>query len=361
MLNLIDNALRSPLVRMLSWPHSPESYLEFLAPKLGGHGIKATVKAVEQQTPRAVSLTLQPNHRWQGYQPGQYVTLTVSINGRRHSRCFTVSHVVAGCPVVTIQAHDKGIVSDWANDTVWKGDEVELSPAQGNFVLPAKRPSAFLFIAGGSGITPVRALVDALVAEDYQGQVDILYYVPSRTDAIFREHFALISALAGNFRLHLVTTQEEAQNTALQGHFQQAHLEAIQVDIKNAATYVCGPEGLMEAVEAHWQSQGLEDSLTRERFQTVTKHREDTGDAQPVYFSNSVVCSTATGKTVLETAEGAGLSPAYGCRQGICRTCTCRKTSGQVRDIRTGEISDNGEEDIAICVSVPVTPVTIEL
>lgn len=361
MLNLIDNAIRSPLARILSWPHSPESYLEFLAPKVGGNAIKATVKAVEQQTPRAVSLVLQPNHRWEGHKPGQYVTLTVSINGRRHSRCFTVSHVEAGCPVVTIQAHANGIVSDWANDTVWKGDEVELSAAQGEFVLPAQRPDSFVFIAGGSGITPVRALVDALVAEDYQGQVDILYYVPTRTDAIFREHFELLSVLSPNIRLHLVQTQAEESANALQGHFQADHLKSIKADIEKSAAYVCGPAGLIEAVEAHWTAAGLESRLTQERFQPAIKPVANSGEAQPVYFSESAVTSVTAGKTLLETAEGAGLSPSYGCRQGICRTCTCRKTSGQVRDIRTGEISDNGEEDIAICVSVAVTPVTIEL
>ena len=78
-------------------------------------------------------------------------------------------------------------------------------------------------------------------------------------------------------------------------------------------------------------------------------------------FTESRLTTTAPGRTLLETAEGAGLNPTSGCRQGICRTCTCRKLSGQVRDLRTGEISGDGEEDIALCVSVPVTPVALEL
>ncbi|HEX6592642.1 MAG TPA: hypothetical protein VF050_11630, partial [Moraxellaceae bacterium] len=165
-LNLIDRALASPLARILSWPHSPDSYLEFLAPQVGGRTIKATIRAVNQQTPRAVSLVLQPNHRWNGYKAGQYVTLTVSINGRRHSRCFTVSHVEDGCPVVTIQSGEGAApagtvsVSRWANESAWVGDTVEISAGAGDFVLPAKRPQRLLFIAGGSGITPVRALLD---------------------------------------------------------------------------------------------------------------------------------------------------------------------------------------------------------
>jgi ferredoxin-NADP reductase len=361
MINLIDSALRSPLARIMTWPHSPESYIEHLSPHFASRTVKATVKAVQQQTPRAVSLVLQPNHRWAGYTAGQYVTLTVSINGRRHSRCFTISHTEEGCPVVTIQQHEGGIVSKWANETVWRGDEVEITSVQGDFILPKKRPQRFVMMAGGSGITPIRALTDALVAEDFLGEVDILYYVPTKADAIFYEHFQTLMALSGNFRLHLITTREESSNAALQGYFSAEHLERIGVDIENSAAYVCGPAALVEAVQQHWENKNHQEKLSVEYFKSAVRADVSAGEAQPIYFSDSDVTSQATGKTILEIAEGAGLEPMYGCRQGICRTCTCRKTSGQVKNLRTGIISDAGEEDIAICISVPVTPITIEL
>jgi ferredoxin-NADP reductase len=359
MLNLIDHALKSPLARILTWPHTPESYLEFLAPKVGGKSVKATVKAVRQETDRAASLVLAPNHRWDGHVPGQYVSLTVSLNGRRHTRCFTVSAVEDGCPVVTIQSHADGKVSSWANESVWVGDTVEISQACGDFVLPAQLPERFLLIAGGSGITPVRALTDALVAANYAGQVDILYYVPAAKDAIFLAHLKAVTESHPNIRLHLVQTRDT--RSKLQGHFSAAHLKAIGADIGDSAAYVCGPAGLIEAVEQHWTDAGQASRLTLERFQAVKAPAITDAAGMPVEFTDSGVTTTAPGRTLLEAAEGAGLTPNNGCRQGICRTCTCRKTSGQVRDIRTGELSGTGEEDIAICVSVPVTPVTIEL
>lgn len=359
MLNLIDTALKSPLARILAWPHTPESYLESLAPQVGGKAIKATVKAVRQETDRAASLVLEPNHRWQGHVAGQYVNLTVTLNGRRHSRCFTISALEQGCPVVTIQSHASGMVSKWANESVWTGDTVELSPALGDFVLPAERPARFLLIAGGSGITPIRALTDQLVADGYDGQVDILYYVPAAKDAIFLAHLQAVSNAHPNVRLHLVNTRDT--DGKLQGHFGAAHLDAIAADLAASAAYVCGPAGLIEAVEQHWKSAGQSTRLTLERFQAVKLPVATDAAAVPVSFSDSGITTTAPGRTLLDAAEGAGLTPNSGCRQGICRTCTCRKLAGQVRDIRTGELSGSGEEDIAICVSVPVTPVTIEL
>lgn len=359
MLNFIDSALKSPLARILAWPHSPESYLDLLAPKVGGTGIKATVKAVRQETNRAVSLVLEPNHRWPGHVPGQYVSFNATLNGRRHTRCFTVSGLEDGCPVVTIQAHEGGVVSNWANESVWVGDTVELGVPAGDFVLPAQRPGRLLLIAGGSGITPVRALLDQLVAEHYTGQVDILYYVPSPKDAIFLAHLQAVAQANPNVRLHLATTRDNAGTLA--GHFGPAHLEAIGADLAACAAYVCGPAGLIDAVVQHWDDAGHSTRLTLERFQAARVPVITSGEALPILFSGSDVTTTAPGRTLLEAAEGAGLNPASGCRQGICRTCTCRKLAGQVRDIRTGELSGTGEEDIAICVTVPVTAVSIEL
>jgi ferredoxin len=68
----------------------------------------------------------------------------------------------------------------------------------------------------------------------------------------------------------------------------------------------------------------------------------------------------ATG-TLLEQAEAAGLTPDFGCRMGICHTCTCRKAAGAVRNLKTGEVSDEEDVDIQLCVSVPAGDVALDI
>jgi stearoyl-CoA 9-desaturase NADPH oxidoreductase len=65
--------------------------------------------------------------------------------------------------------------------------------------------------------------------------------------------------------------------------------------------------------------------------------------------------------TLLEQAEAAGIAPAFGCRMGICHTCTCRKSAGAVRNILTGDVSGEEDEDIQLCVSVPAGDVAIHI
>jgi stearoyl-CoA 9-desaturase NADPH oxidoreductase len=78
-------------------------------------------------------------------------------------------------------------------------------------------------------------------------------------------------------------------------------------------------------------------------------------------FSDSSIERTDDGWPLLDQAEAAGLTPASGCRMGICHTCTRRKTRGVVKNLITGAVSAVDEEDVQICVSVPVGDVAVAL
>ena len=78
-------------------------------------------------------------------------------------------------------------------------------------------------------------------------------------------------------------------------------------------------------------------------------------------FAVSGLEAPNNGLPLLEQAEDAGLSPDHGCRMGICNTCSCHKGEGVVRNVITGATSSAGEEQIRICVSVPVGDVVLDL
>jgi ferredoxin len=80
-----------------------------------------------------------------------------------------------------------------------------------------------------------------------------------------------------------------------------------------------------------------------------------------VRFSRAGTSATNTGASLLEQAEAAGLRPEFGCRMGICFSCTSRKSAGTVRNLLTGETSSVPDEDIRICVSAPEGDCVIDL
>jgi hypothetical protein len=46
---------------------------------------------------------------------------------------------------------------------------------------------------------------------------------------------------------------------------------------------------------------------------------------------------------------------------GICHSCTTRKCAGPVKNLLTGELSDEEDEHIQLCISVPAGDVALEL
>ncbi|EUA43364.1 oxidoreductase FAD-binding domain protein [Mycobacterium xenopi 3993] len=86
----------SGLVDLLTGPHGIDRYTELVAPTWTLGEARAKVVDVRRSTPRSVTLTLTPNAAFTAdVTAGQYVTLAVEINGRRHTRCYSPANAEA--------------------------------------------------------------------------------------------------------------------------------------------------------------------------------------------------------------------------------------------------------------------------
>src|ERR1700754_1926719 len=157
---LRDRVLRSPLIDLLTGPHGVDRYTELVAPTWTSGDARAKVVAVRRQTPRSVTLTLEPNRAFTGFRAGQHINLTVEIDGRRRTRPYSPASG-EGAPFIelTIGRHDGGLVSTYLFDHARPGMVVGLDSVGGDFVLPAVKPRRVLFVSGGSGITPVMSML----------------------------------------------------------------------------------------------------------------------------------------------------------------------------------------------------------
>jgi stearoyl-CoA 9-desaturase NADPH oxidoreductase len=139
----------------------------------------------------------------------------------------------------------------------------------------------------------------------------------------------------------------------LEGRFGPEHLAAAMPSPD--AVFVCGPAALIEAVREHCEN------VYAESFVPPTLELPAEPSGGRVSFADSGIEVVDDGRSLLEQAESAGLTPDSGCRMGICHTCTRRKTCGVVRNLTTGAVSTAPDEDVQICVSVPVGDVDIAL
>jgi ferredoxin-NADP reductase len=345
---LTRRARRSPLLELLTGPHGVDRYTELVDPIWTRNDARAKVVAVRRQTPRSVTLTLEPNRAFTGFEAGQHINLTVEIDGRRRTRPYSPASVPTARHIeLTIGRHDGGLVSEYLCDHARPGMVVHLDSVGGDFVLPTVRPRRILLVSGGSGITPVMSMLRSLRAEGFTGEVAFVHYARSAPEACYADELAAMTDVRV---LHGYTRGGQGDLT---GYFDADHLAAAMPEPD--AVFVCGPPALVDAVRA------LCPDAKSESFVPVAFTVPVESSGGRVTFTDTKVDVTDDGRPLLEQAESAGLSPESGCRMGICHSCTRRKTRGAVKNLITGAVSTADEEDIQICVSAPVGDVDIAL
>jgi len=345
---LTKRVLASPLVDLLTGPHGVDRYTELVTPTWTLGEARAKVVAVRRQTPRSVTLTLAPNRAFAGFRAGQHINLTVEIDGRRRTRPYSPGSA-EGAPFIelTVGRHDGGLVSNYLYERARTGMVVGLDSVGGDFVLPDIRPRRILFVSGGSGITPVMSMLRTMRAEGSDREIGFIHYARSAEEACYRDE---LDAMPNVAVLHGYTRSGGAD---LNGHFGRDHLAAAMPEPD--AVYVCGPPALVAAVREHCPN------TISESFVPPTFNASAQASGGRIAFTDSGVELTDDGRPLLEQAEAAGLTPESGCRMGICHSCTRRKTSGVVKNLTTGVMSSTEEEDVQICVSVPVGDIDLAL
>jgi ferredoxin-NADP reductase len=351
--------LRSRAVAALTSPQGVDRYLEQVNPMWAAHEVRARVVDVHREVdvpghPPVATITLQPTSTWQGHRAGQHVQLGVEVDGaRRATRVFTISSPESRPGdrfTVTLRANPEGVVSKYLVERARPGTMVHLSQAQGEFVLPDRVPEHVLFISGGSGITPVMSMLRSLQRRTHRGRVTFLHYAQSPEHQIYAAELDDIRRSGHGIDVHLLHPELGDPNLS------PAYLERLVPGYRDVPTWACGPAPLIEAVRAAYDGS---EELRLEYFQPP---RVSTGaSGGTIEFRRAGRSADNSGTTLLEQAEALGLSPEFGCRMGICFSCTAVKRDGTVRNVLTGEESSAPDEEIRVCVSAPVGDCAVDL
>lgn len=346
---------------------SVSNYLEpvigLVSPDHRSRGIKAKVTGLREEGSDMYTLTLKPNVLAPfSFEPGQHVSIQVEINGRAYLRTFSISSSITQWRVgstieLSIKRVPQGLVTNWIPKHISKGLVLRIGDAQGAFVLkPEQRKANNAFIACGSGLTPVLSILESLPETDLSSQ-NLLYSVSQKEQAPFISRLHSLARNGLNLRILESSTQGRIKCSTL-----ESWLDTTQID----NVYACGPSGL--------------DELTREIFMQRSKELKHT---VPEFFSESFGFMNASANsdmtlsfnrrsgnnitanqeegTLLENAEKLGLNPIYGCRAGICHQCIATKTGGRVKNLLTNQVSDEGKEDIQLCICVAETDVELTI
>jgi len=341
----VRRVLRSPLLAPLNQAEAWSRLASALNPAWSLVESRARVVRVLDEAPGVRSLWLKPNRRFGGFQPGQHALLELDINGARHGRCFSFSSAprADGLVRITIKRKENGPVSGAAH-ALRPGQVVRLGRAQGAFA-PRSQDQPLLLLAAGSGMTPMMSLLEAMADSGTPRNVVLVQSASTPGDLLFASRLDdLAPRLPGLRRwLHV---------SGGQGRLGSAAIAEQVPDWASRETLLCGPDGFMAAVEAMYAQAGLSGLLTSESFGRRPAPVLPGAAFHAVSLSGATF-DVASGQSLLDGAESAGLQPRFGCRRGICRSCQCRKLTGTVLNQLTGQVSGPGEELIQLCISTP--------
>ena len=341
----------------LTTPLHPDDYLRLLNPLWSARELRGRVEKVVPETDDAATLVIRPGWGWRyDHRPGQYVGIGVQVDGKFQWRSYSVSSPPQrkGRTIsITVRAMPEGLLSAHLVKGLEPGTIVRLALPEGDFVLPDPPPAKMLFLVGGSGITPVMAMLRTLDRRKTMPDVVLHYSSPTEDRMIFRDELAELEERHDSLAIHRL-------HTDVDGMLDLADLDRICPDWRERETWACGPGPMLDAISEHFEEADLGEQLHLERFSLELGG--DGGEGGTITFRNSNKTVDVDGATtVLEAGEQAGVGMPYGCRMGICHTCTLTLVSGTVRDLRNGDEYGQPNEPVQTCVTAAVGDCTLDI
>jgi ferredoxin-NADP reductase len=309
------------------------------------------------------------------YKPGQFLTLDLEIGGQTINRCYTISstptrpHLIS----ITVKRVPGGPVSNWLHDNLKPGMEIKAIGPMGEFTSADHPAPKYLFLSGGSGITPLMSMSRAY--HDLALGADIMFAHSARSpaDIIFRTELALIEKNSPSFRAVAICETDAAEERwgGYRGRLSLPMLKLIAPDFAERTIFTCGPSPYMAAVR-QILGEGAFD-MSRYHEESFNFDELSGGDAPAPTASAETgfkVEFTKSGKTiecgpetfVLDAARQAGLKLPSSCTKGLCGTCKCKLVSGKVDMKHAGGIRQREIDQgmVLICCSKPLSDLVVE-
>lgn len=315
------------------------------------------VKRVTPLTKDSVEVTFDVPGDLHGhfdYLPGQHIALRAQVEGDDLRRSYSICRPPnPGELSVAIKRDAGGVFSNWANDTLQPGQEMEVMSPQGTFTsnLPSFDDKHVVGIAAGSGITPIASLAHTVLQHGENSRFTLLYSNRSTMDVMFVEELAdLKDKYPSRFALHHVLSREQRSSPLMSGRLDQERLRTMFQSLIFPSTvdewFLCGPFELVQLVRDTLPEYGVGSQHIRfELFTTGepgsqpkrARHVEIRKGDQVYEISfkldgqtSQVESPVDAHETILNAALRIRADIPFACSGGVCGTCRARVVTGSV-------------------------------
>ncbi|CAM2006603.1 ferredoxin--NADP reductase [Acanthopleuribacter pedis] len=314
----------------------------------------------------AVPAELQPQFTWRA---GQFITVHPIIDGKQVQRAYSLctGPVAGGSPSITVQRVENGLVSNYLHDHIGVGDSLLVSPPRGNFCadIQAKNHRTYYAFAAGSGITPIFAQVQQILATESTSHIFLLYGCRDEDNIIFAKALEDLAAKHhGRLQVDITLSRPRSHQwramfstrprwTGATGRIDGARVKewAIANPPPNQTVryLVCGPGDMIDTViNALGEIDVAKSDILSERFGAAAKKGGSTGSAATLSVTlagKTTQIPVAAGQTLLQAMTAAGVEAPFSCQAGVCGSCRAKCTKGRVEQPGAAALSEKERAD----------------
>ena len=328
------------------------------------------VKEVVHIAKDAVNLVFEKPESFD-YQPGQFITIISEIAGKKIRRAYSLctTPFEDENPAVTVKRVPEGAMSNFLNDKVSSGTELEVMEPMGIFTTEYSESNSrqALFFGGGSGITPLISMLRSILLKEPNSKVTLVYANRSEEYIIFKD---LIEELKGKYSdrfnaIHIL----ESGSSDYEGRLTEDIIKEVTSKEKcddKTEFYICGPQPMMDIAEKGLQAVGFKaDNIRMESFEAgktspkeiIDEDSSNGADVTILLDGQEHQVSVDKDEAILDAALANDLDMPYSCQSGLCTACRGKCLEGEI-SIEEAEGLSQDELDegyVLTCIGKPLT------
>ena len=204
------------------------------------------------------------------FQAGQYVNLEVGAFPGQ-SRAFSLANAPDGGDVVELNVRivPGGQITTWLHQQLQVGERLKLTGLYGRFFVKKSANVPLIFMAGGSGLSSPKSMIEELLGEGCTLPVTLVYGQRNRAELYYDAEFRALAEKYPNFSYVPALSDEPAGSDwdGARGFVHEAAKAHFANDFRGHKAYLCGPPAMIEAcVTTLMQGRLFERDIYMEKF-----------------------------------------------------------------------------------------------